>query len=92
MRYTRAMITAALEGDLDQVAYSQHPVFGLHMPNTCPNVPAEILNPRQTWADQAAYDHTAMDLAKRFHKNFKQFADGCSNEILSGAPLVGSED
>ncbi len=92
LRYTRAMITAALEGDLDQVAYSQHPVFGLHMPNTCPNVPAEILNPRQTWADQAAYDHTAMDLAKRFHKNFKQFADGCSNEILSGAPLVGSED
>lgn len=90
LRYTRAMITAALEGALDQVTYEEHPVFGLHYPTSCPNVPNEILDPRQTWADAAEYDKVALDLAQRFNKNFVQFAAGCSNEILAGGPKVGA--
>lgn len=90
LRYTRAMITAALEGALDQVTYEEHPVFGLHYPTSCPNVPNEILDPRQTWADATEYDKVALDLAQRFNKNFVQFAAGCSNEILAGGPKVGA--
>lgn len=86
LRYTRAMITAALNGDLENVAFREHPVFGLQMPEDCPNVPNEILNPRDTWADASIYDAIAQDLANRFHKNFTQFADNCSAEILSGGP------
>jgi phosphoenolpyruvate carboxykinase (ATP) len=86
LRYTRAMITAALNGDLENVAFREHPVFGLQMPEDCPNVPNEILNPRDTWADTSKYDAIAQDLANRFHKNFTQFADNCSAEILSGGP------
>ncbi len=86
LRYTRAMITAALDGDLENVAFREHPVFGLQMPEDCPNVPNEILNPRDTWADASKYDAIAQDLANRFHKNFTQFADNCSAEILSGGP------
>jgi phosphoenolpyruvate carboxykinase (ATP) len=90
LRYTRAMITAALEGALDQVGFEEHPIFGLHYPTTCPNVPDEILDPRQTWADATEYDKVALDLAQRFNKNFVQFAAGCSDEILAGGPKVGA--
>ncbi len=86
LSYTRAMITAALNGELDNVAFENHPVFGLSMPATCPNVPAEILNPRNTWADKAAYDNKANHLAELFVKNFTQYADGVTAEILSAAP------
>lgn len=90
LRYTRAMITAALEGALDQVGFEEHPIFGLHYPTTCLNVPDEILDPRQTWADATEYDKVALDLAQRFNKNFVQFAAGCSDEILAGGPKVGA--
>ena len=60
---TRAMITAALTGELDNVDYINHPVFGLAMPTTCPNVPDEVLNPRNTWADKESYDKKANHLA-----------------------------
>ncbi|MGV3598974.1 MAG: phosphoenolpyruvate carboxykinase (ATP) [Bacteroidota bacterium] len=86
LSYTRAMITAALNGELDNVAFENHPVFGLSMPATCPNVPAEILNPRNTWADKAAYDNKANHLAELFVKNFTQYADGVTADILSAAP------
>lgn len=86
--YTRAMITAALEGKLDNVSYEAHPVFGMMMPTECPDVPAEILNPRNTWADKDAYDTKANDLAKQFVKNFEKYADGVGEEILSAAPKV----
>ena len=59
LAYTRAMITAAMNGDLDHVDYAQHPVFGLHVPQSCPNVPDEVLNPRETWSDSEAYDKKA---------------------------------
>ncbi len=86
--YTRAMITAALEGKLDHVNFEAHPVFGMMMPTECPNVPSEILNPRNTWADPAAYDAKAKDLANQFRKNFEKYANGVSEEILAAAPVV----
>ena len=72
---TRAMITAALNNELDNVEFVQHPIFGLSMPTTCPNVPTEVLNPRGTWSDAAAYDAKANELAASFKKNFAQFED-----------------
>jgi phosphoenolpyruvate carboxykinase (ATP) len=84
--YTRAMITAALNGDLDKVAYEAHPVFGMMMPKSCPNVPGEILNPRNTWEDKVAYDAKAKDLAGQFIKNFEKYASGASEETLAAAP------
>ncbi len=88
LKYTRAMITAALEGDLDSVEFEAHPVFGMMVPKRCPNVPAEILNPRNTWADQNAYDQKAKDLASQFVKNFEKYANGVNEEILAAAPKV----
>jgi phosphoenolpyruvate carboxykinase (ATP) len=86
--YSRAMITAALEGKLNGVAYEPHPVFGMQVPTTCPGVPSEILNPRSTWADKTAYDETAKKLALQFIKNFEKYASGVSDEILAAAPAV----
>ncbi len=85
--FTRAMITAALEGKLDSVAYTKHKVFGLQMPITCPGVPDEILNPSNTWDDQAHYYQKAQALAKAFNDNFKQYASEASPEILAAAPV-----
>ena len=88
LQYTRAMITAALEGDLDNVEYEAHPVFGMMMPKECPGVPSDVLNPRNTWTDPEAYDAKAKQLAKEFIKNFEKYASGVSEEILSAAPKV----
>lgn len=84
--YTRAMITAALKGALDGVEYTAHPVFGMLMPESCPGVPAEILNPRSTWADKTAYDTKSKELATQFIENFEKYASGVSEEILKAAP------
>jgi phosphoenolpyruvate carboxykinase (ATP) len=86
--YTRAMITAALDGKLDAVGYTAHPVFGMMMPETCPGVPTEILNPRSTWADPAAYDAKSKDLAAQFVQNFEKYASGVTAEILEAAPKI----
>jgi phosphoenolpyruvate carboxykinase (ATP) len=86
LSYTRAMITAALNGELNNVTFEQHPVFGYQMPTTCPNVPVEILNPRNTWADKDAYDAQANKLGNMFVKNFDQYSSGVSQEILDAAP------
>lgn len=88
LSYTRAMITAALNGELDNVNYETLPVFGLQFPVTCPQVPAEILNARQTWKDQSAYDQKAADLANQFVKNFKQYAEFANDEIMGAAPKI----
>jgi phosphoenolpyruvate carboxykinase (ATP) len=88
LSYTRALITAAINGDLDSVQYETLPVFGLKFPTSCPNVPAEILSPRQTWADKSAYDAKARDLAAAFVKNFNQYAEGASAEIIEAGPKV----
>jgi phosphoenolpyruvate carboxykinase (ATP) len=88
LSYTRAMITAAMKGELDNVSYEPHPVFGVLMPKEVPNVPAEILNPRETWADKEAYDKKANELANLFVKNFAKYADQANEEIRSAAPKV----
>lgn len=90
LKYTRAMITAAMTGALNDVEYTEHPIFGLHMPVSCPDVPDEILDPRNTWADKDAYDAKATELAERFIRNFEKFEEGSSQEILDAAPK-GSE-
>ena len=76
--HTRAMVAAALEGALEQVPFDDEPVFGLQLPRACPGVAPELLNPRNTWADKAAYDAQARELAARFLKNFQQFSDAPS--------------
>ena len=86
LRYTRAMITAALNGELDNVGYMEHPIFGVEMPTSCPNVPAEVLNPEQTWSDKDAYQNKAQHLANEFVNNFEKYADFANEEILAGAP------
>ncbi len=86
--YTRAMITAALNGDLEKVEYTPHPIFGMLMPNECPGVPTEVLNPRNTWNDPEEYDEKAKDLAQQFITNFEKFADHASEEILAAAPKI----
>ncbi len=88
LSYTRAMISAALNGEFDKVKFEEMPIFRLQIPTTCTNVPDDILNPRKTWKDTAAFDQTASDLATKFVKNFTQYAEGCSAEILSAAPSV----
>ncbi len=86
LNYTRAMITAALQGDLDEESYCHDPIFGLVMPEYCPNVPTEILNPRNTWADKEEYDKAAKSLAKRFSHNFEKYASFANEQILAGGP------
>lgn len=86
LSYTRAMITAVLNGELDNVTFEAHPVFGMLMPTTCPNIPEQILNPRNTWTDKDAYDATAKKLAAEFIKNFEKYASGVNDEILAAAP------
>lgn len=88
LRYTRAMVTAALKGDLDNVDYQTDPIFGLSMPTEVPNVPDEVLNPRNTWTDKAAYDEKANHLAGLFNDNFAAYRANCSQEILAAAPKV----
>ena len=85
LRHTRAMLHAALDGKLAQVAFRQHPDFGLAMPVTCPDVPDEILDPRSTWQDREAYDRMANELAKRFEANFERFAPQVGAEVKAAA-------
>ncbi len=88
--HTRAMVSAALAGALDDVEYGTDPVFGLHFPKRCPGVPEEVLNPRNTWADKSAYDAMANRLAQAFIDNFQQFSDYADEEIRSALPKVVS--
>ena len=86
LKYTRAMITAILNNEINDVLYTKHEIFGLNMPNSCPNVPSELLNPKNTWENKNDYDLKAKELANAFNQNFKQFADNASKEILEAAP------
>ena len=84
LKYTRAMVTAILDGSLSDVPTEEHPIFGLHMPTSVPNVPDEVLNPRNTWADKDAYDAKATELAKLFRQNDTKY--DLPADILSGGP------
>jgi phosphoenolpyruvate carboxykinase (ATP) len=88
LKYTRAMIAAALEGKLADVEFERHPIFNLMMPNTCPNVPSEVLNPKETWKNKKAYDIQAKELSNSFKENFSKFEAYANDEILSGAPTT----
>jgi phosphoenolpyruvate carboxykinase (ATP) len=87
--HTRAMVRAALDGSLRKSATRPHPVFGVQVPESCPGVPSEVLDPRATWKDKAAYDAKASQLARMFVENFKQFEDQASGEVKSAAPKAG---
>jgi phosphoenolpyruvate carboxykinase (ATP) len=84
--YTRAMLDAALRGDLDNVPVVPHPVFKVMVPQSCPGVPPEFLNARGMWADPDAYDRAARELADRFTRNFEKFAS-VGSEIAAAAPI-----
>ena len=88
LKYTRAMVKAALEGALNDVSYQTLDVFGLRIPTSCPNVPAQVLNPKSTWTDGNAYDERCQHLARLFVENFDQYADQADASILSAAPKV----
>ena len=87
LSFTRAMISAALNGTLEKVLYRQDPVFGFLIPETVPGVPETILQPRGTWEDPVAYDIAAQALAARFHQNFSKFSDIEAN-IRSAGPQL----
>ena len=84
--YTRAMIRAALSGQLDNVSYQRHPIFNVDVPTSCPEVPAAVLDPRGTWADKAAYDAQAARLAKMFVENFKNNFGDADPKVLAAGP------
>ncbi len=88
LKYTRAMISAILNNELNHADYNTHKVFGLKMPKSCPNVPSEILSPKNTWQNKEAYDDKANELAKAFNKNFDQFSEYANKEILDAAPKI----
>ena len=85
LRYTRAMVTAALNGELDKAEFALDPVFNVLVPKSCPNVPSEILNPKNTWKNPDEYDKAACDLAKRFVENFKKF-EHVSEKVVNAGP------
>lgn len=86
--YTRAMIRAALQGDLNYEGYNLDPIFGLHMPSRCPQVPKEILNPKNTWKDPEAYDQKGRELARLFQENFQRFESEVSDLVREAGPKV----
>ncbi len=87
LSYTRAMVTAAISGKLKNVSFKEHPVFKVLVPESCPDVPSEILNPKNTWSDKAEYDRLAAELALKFNKNFEKFKN-VSDDIKKAAPNI----
>lgn len=81
--YSRALVNAALDGTLNAGTFAKEPFFGLEIPAACPGVPAEVLDPRNTWADKAKYDETAAMLAGRFQENFEQYRPYVSAEVAA---------
>ena len=83
--HTRAMVNAALDGKFDGVEFRPDPNFGVLVPTSCPDVPSEVLTPRNTWADGSAYDDQARDLTQRFEKNFVQFEGHVNDDVKAAA-------
>lgn len=84
--YTRAMIRAILSGQLADVETRPDPIFGVGVPISCPDVPGNVLQPRNTWSDKEAYDRQARDLARRFNENFKKYESGVSEGVAAVGP------
>jgi phosphoenolpyruvate carboxykinase (ATP) len=87
LTYTRAMVTAALNGEIDKVPVKHHDIFNLDMPTSCPGVPDNVLDPRNTWSDKDKYDAAAKRLAALFVKNFEKFGS-VQKEIVDAGPKV----
>jgi phosphoenolpyruvate carboxykinase (ATP) len=85
LAHTRAMVTAALNGEMDKVPVKHHTIFNLDMPTSCPGVPDEVLDPRNTWSDKNRYDASVKRLAALFVKNFEKFGS-VSKEIIEAGP------
>ena len=90
LAYTRAMVRAALAGELDRVPTMRHDVFGLDVPKSVPGVASEVMNPRATWSDPAAYDAQARKLAEMFVKNFEQFNEQVDDAVRAAGPRLES--
>lgn len=88
LTYTRAMLRAVLSGGLETVPLQEDPIFGILVPQTCPDVPPDVLHPRQTWTDPSAYDAQAKELAGMFARNFTQFADQVPQDVQAAGPRV----
>ena len=88
IKYTRALLNAALTGKLDKVKYTHDPIFGFEVPRTCPDVPDSVLDPASSWPDRERYMDKYRQLAMRFVENFKKFTDGCPPEILDAGPRL----
>jgi phosphoenolpyruvate carboxykinase (ATP) len=86
LKLTRAIINAIHSGELAKAETKQDPLFGFAVPTACSEVPAEILIPRNTWADKSSYDATAKKLAGLFRSNFEKYADGASSEVKAAGP------
>jgi phosphoenolpyruvate carboxykinase (ATP) len=86
--HTRALLNAALSGDLEGVEMRRDPLFGFHVPSDAPDVPKEVLNPRNTWSNPADYDAQSKKLAVLFQENFEQFKDHSPNEVFEAGPKV----
>jgi phosphoenolpyruvate carboxykinase (ATP) len=85
IKHTRAMVSAALNGDLEDVTFHPHPIFKVLVPQTVPGVPKKILDPRDAWKDPESYDLQARELAHRFVENFRQFSTA-AREIIEAGP------
>ena len=85
IRHTRAMLRAALDGRLATIASVADPHFGMQVPSACPDVPGEVLNPKNTWKDKKAYDSAARDVARRFEVNFQQFESHVEDKVNRAA-------
>lgn len=86
LKYTRAIVSAALAGELNDVEYTLDPIFNVYIPKSCPNVPAEILDPRDVWTDQAAYTESAQKLARKFAENFAAKYPDMPENIAKAGP------
>jgi phosphoenolpyruvate carboxykinase (ATP) len=87
IHYTRRIVTAALSGEFERMRYRQDIIFNLDVPETCPDVPSDVLNPRNTWTDKDAYDLSAKKLALMFVENFKKFGEN-PKEIADAGPHI----
>jgi phosphoenolpyruvate carboxykinase (ATP) len=85
---TRAIIDAIHSGQLENAPTAKDPIFGFDVVTACPEVPSELLIPRNTWSDKTAYDATANKLAQLFTNNFKVYADGVSPEVRQAGPVA----
>ncbi|HXF86096.1 MAG TPA: phosphoenolpyruvate carboxykinase (ATP) [Anaerolineales bacterium] len=88
IRHTRALLSAALNGELNSVSYRRDPVFGFEVPRHCPGVPEEVLDPSSSWSDKAEYERRYRDLAMRFKQNFAKFEDQTPREVIEAGPMV----